>query len=95
MEQEVGFRCGTDDGAVAVRSVSQNRSRHVGTVPVKVLRIVAARTQTVVGALCCGRREGENSRDVVPEIRMHVAVVHAVIEARVGHRDDDARAVKS
>ena len=39
--------------------------------------------------------EGQNTGDVVPEVRVHVGVVHPVVQTRVGHGDDDARAVKS
>ena len=95
VHQQMSLRRRTDDVAVAVGAVPEHRTGHVGPVAVKVFRIVAARAQTEGGAGGDGRWEGQNTGDMVSEIRVHVGIVDAVVEAGVGHGDDDAAAVQS
>ena len=41
VEEQVGFRGGPDDGAVAVGAVAQDWARDVGSVPMQVFSIVS------------------------------------------------------
>ena len=95
MEKEVRFRGCADDVAVAVRSVPKNRTCHVRAVAVEVFGVIAARAQAEGGANRSRWREGEDARDVVPEIGVHVRVVDAVVQSGVGHGHDDAASVQT
>ena len=95
MHQQVSLGRCANDGTVAVGSVAEHGPCHVGAVAVMVFRIVSARAQAERGAGGSRRWEGKDAGDVVPEIRVHVGVVHTVIQARVGHGDDDAAPVQT
>ena len=64
-------------------------------VPVKIFRIVATRADGVVIANSSRGCEREDAGDVVGKVGVHVGVVDPVVKAGVGHRDDDATAVKA
>ena len=95
MENQVRFRGCADNVAVAVRSVTKDRTRHVGAVNVVVFGVIAARAQTVSGANRSRWREGEDARDVVSEIGVHVRVVDTVVQSGIGHGHNDAASVQT